>query len=91
MTIYVIVMHIYSIYIYNSGCKVTTCIEECEIERFVFLYIWIKYIISQNPCSHQMTNNLMERYKQDFNDMFVSPNHGHFVFCEHVCEEVKLW
>ena len=40
---------------------------------------------------HQRTNNVMERYNREFNDLFDSPRPGLFVFCERVQEEALRW
>ena len=41
--------------------------------------------------SHQHTNNVMERYNREFNNLFDSPKPGLFVFCERVREEATRW
>ena len=40
---------------------------------------------------HQRTNNVMESYNRDFNNLFDLSNPGLFVFCERVREEAVCW
>ena len=66
-------------------------------KKFDFIFVMLKfgmhkpYIFSiaifTSTYSHQHTNNVMERYNCDFNNLFDSPSPGLFVFCERIREE----
>ena len=42
-------------------------------------------------CCHHCTNNVMEMYNRDFNNLFDLSTPGLYVFCESILEEAHKW
>jgi hypothetical protein len=55
------------------------------------IYEGANAVLFLNYGRHQRTNNVMESYNREFNNLFDSPRPGLFVFCERIRDEAARW